>query len=164
VARAAGVQPPVGPCVERVAGRSAALYEPQRRGPGAAAAACRPGMHAARLLLRGDRPPKSHDAVRFRESACGCSLARKARILADACVAATRQSAAAPIADLVEGGFLLDAFVPDPPASAVPEDTRSRAGRAGPGRGPVVWLVDLFERLERRDRAGHPSRQPVVIR
>ena len=60
---------------------------------------------------------------------------------------------AAPVAELSEGEFLLD---------AVAQRTCSRGGSSGHGpraralaadRGSVVWLVDLFERLERRDQA-----------
>jgi len=119
-------------------------------------AACRPGMYAARLLyaeIGREVARRGFDSISQRAVV---SWHRKARILADAVVAAQRGVSGDAGAMLAEGRFLLDAL-PDRsaqrPASAPAESPRERA-RWPKVEDRVVWLVDLFERLERRDQTG----------
>jgi phytoene synthase len=144
---------PLGRVIERLLAEAQALYERSDSGLAQLPQACRPGMHAARLLyaeIGHEVARRGFDSVSQRAVV---PWRRKARILADACSAAKRQSAAASIADLVEGEFLLDAFAPDPLTAALPEDTARERALWPRVEDRVVWLVDLFERLERRDRA-----------
>jgi phytoene synthase len=125
--------------------------------------ACRPGMYAARLMyaeIGHEVVRRGHDSVNQRAVV---PWSRKARILADAMVAATRGAGAVGADRLQEAEFLLGAAVPPavdayaaPGAHLPPESPRERA-RWPRVEDRVVWLVDLFERLERRDRAGAQS-------
>jgi hypothetical protein len=82
---------------------------------------------------------------------------RKARILADALVVAAQRAASTAAGGMLEEGEFLLAAVPGvmpalPVAAAPVESPRERA-RWPQVEDRVVWLVDLFERLERRDAA-----------
>ena len=143
---------PLARVIERLLAEAKVLYERSEPGLARLPPACRPGMYAARLLYAqiGDEiARRGFDSVSERAVV---PWRRKARILANTWVAAKRQWAVEPIAHLAEGEFLLDAFTPLSPAAACQDTARERA------RWPrvddrVAWLVDLFERLERRDRA-----------
>ena len=114
---------------------------------------CRPGMYAARLLyaeIGHELTRRGLDSVNARAVV---SWQRKVRILADAALAATRGARSANSEPLEEARFLIEAtaatdvrFAPVPPAS-------SRESLRWPRvEDRVIWLVDLFERLERRER------------
>jgi phytoene synthase len=162
--RAAGLDPdawlahpefnaPLAHVIERLLAEARALYERSEYGLARLPAACRPGMYAARLLyaeIGHEVARRGFDSVSQRAVV---SWRRKARILADAWMAAKRPSAAASIANLAEGEFLLDACAASPLAPAAPADTDRERARWPRVEDRVVWLVDLFERLERRDRA-----------
>jgi phytoene synthase len=106
--------------------------------------ACRPGMVAARLLyaeIGHELARRGFDSVNQRAVV---PWQRKARLLADAMVAAQR--GARPLTDdaLEEAGFILDTV--REPAESLREQAR------WPGvEERVVWLMNLFERLERRE-------------
>jgi len=144
---------PLARVIERLLAEAEALYERSDSGLARLPPACRPGMYAARLLyaeIGHEVARRGFDSLSQRAVV---PWRRKARILADAWAAARRPSAAAAAADLAEGRFLLDALAHPPSAAESPQDTpreRARWPRVG---DRVVWLVDLFERLERRDRA-----------
>jgi phytoene synthase len=151
---------PLARVIERLLAEARALYERSDSGLARLPQACRPGMYAARLLyaeIGNEVERRGFDSVSQRAVV---PWRRKARILADACVAAKRQWAAAPAAELIEGEFLLDTFAPQPLTSALPEDTARERARWPAVEDRVVWLVDLFERLERRDRA---AAQPATL-
>ena len=143
---------PLAQVVERLLAEAEALYARSDSGLTQLPPACRPGMFAARLLyaeIGHEVARRGFDSVSRRAVV---PWHRKARILADAWVAAKGQRAAAPAPDLAEGEFLLDALAPLPPAPA-PQDTARERVRWPRVEDRVAWLVDLFERLERRDRA-----------
>jgi phytoene synthase len=140
--------------IERLLAAAEALYARSDTGIGNLPSACRPGMYAARLLyaeIGREVARRKFDSVNQRAVV---SWQRKARILADSVMAATRASVALSGETLDEAAFLLDA-VPDPRASSAPppEDSPRERSRWPRVEDRVVWLVDLFERLERRDRA-----------
>jgi phytoene synthase len=141
---------PLAQVVERLLAEAETLYARSDSGLAQLPPACRPGMYAARLLyaeIGHEVARRGFDSVSRRAVV---PWHRKARILADAWVAAQGQWAAAPAPDLAEGEFLLDALAPLPPAPSPQDTARVRWPRV---EDRVVWLVDLFERLERRDRA-----------
>jgi len=145
----------LGAVVERLLQSAEQLYSRSEAGLAHLPAACRPGMHAARLLYAeiGHEVARNHyDSVGGRAIV---PWRRKARILADALIAATaRPSSVSNMGALPEALFLL---APLPAAVlAAPvfiESTRERA-RWPRIEDRVIWLVELFERLERRERLG----------
>jgi phytoene synthase len=141
--------------VERLLGAARDLYAGSDAGISRLPAVCRPGMHAARLLyeeIGREVARRQFDSVNERAVV---SWQRKARILADAMRASAR-AAAQPAAEIMpEAVFLLDgcAHAAAEPDGGPVESARERA-RWPRIEDRVVWLIDLFERLERRERAG----------
>jgi phytoene synthase len=144
----------LGGVIERLLHAAEVLYARSDPGIAALPPACRPGMYAARLLyaeIGREVARRGFDSISQRAVV---SWQRKARVLADAAVAATRV-AEAPGLDREEAEFLLGSI---PVHESPVHESPLRLPAAGRGRGPrvddrVAWLVDLFERLERRDRA-----------
>ncbi len=113
---------------------------------------CRPGIQAARVLYA--------EIGREVERAGGDSISRravvppvrKALLLGQAVAAAVVPVCAAAPVPLPEAAFLIDAVATSaPPRRRLPERLRwwdfDRR---------LVWLIELFERLERREQAGRP--------
>jgi phytoene synthase len=140
--------------IERVLAAADVLYSRSDAGLAGLPAACRPGMYAARLLyseIGREVARRNFDSVNQRAIV---SWQRKARVLADAALAATSSSAAPALEISQEARFLFDQVLDrhaDAPAMLA-ESPRER-NRWPRVEDRVVWLVDLFERLERRDRA-----------
>lgn len=120
-------------------------------------AACRPGMFAARLLyaeIGREVARRRYDSVNERAIV---PWQRKARILADAMLAAKQSAPMREWPIMREAEFLLAhlpaaAQVKSALAPAPPESARERA-RWPRIEDRVIWLVDLFERLERREHS-----------
>jgi 15-cis-phytoene synthase len=112
--------------------------------------ACRPGIYAARALYaeigreleRGGLDSISRRAV--------VPTDRKLKVLARTLVSLETEWAPAkslaPMAQLDETRFLIEAV------AAMPLRERAPKVRAKPIEDRVVWVIDLFSRLERRDR------------
>jgi phytoene synthase len=144
--------------IERLLAAAEVLYARSDTGIAHLPMACRPGMYAARLLyaeIGREVARRKFDSVNQRAVV---SWQRKVAILADSVMAATRTSVAPSEEILDEASFLLGA-VADPPASSaiLPADSPRERARWPRVEDRVVWLVDLFERLERRDRAVRPA-------
>jgi phytoene synthase len=132
----------VAEVIERLLAVADTFYHRSIPGIAALPVRCRPGIHAARLIYaeigreveRRGLDPVSQRAV--------VASSRKLRLLADAFFSALR--APGSVADGVEpaAGFLVDAVA----ATAVVK----RRGKTAIDR--AVWVLDLFERLERRDQ------------
>jgi phytoene synthase len=144
--------------IQRLLARAEELYARSESGLAKLASSLRPAMYAARLLyaeIGHEVARRNYDSVNQRAVV---PWRRKARVLADAMLAASTRSfsAAAPGA-LPEAQFLLrgPAFARgDLPVTPL-ESARERA-RWPRIEDRVVWLVDLFERLERSEsNAGH---------
>ena len=140
--------------IKRLLAAAEALYARSDAGLARLTPSCKPGMYAARLLyaeIGHEVARRKFDSVNQRAVV---AWQRKARFLADAVVAATARPSASAAHALPEAAFLLESL----PAAAVsrwkpPESTRERV------RWPrieerVIWLIDLFERLERREPPG----------
>lgn len=127
---------------ERLLAAADTFYHRSIPGIGALPARCRPGIHAARLIyaeIGREVERRGHDSVSQRAVvASSCKL----RLLTDAFVSALRPHG--PVADCVEPSarFLVNAVA----TSAVAQ----RRGKSAVDR--AVWVLDLFERLERRDQ------------
>jgi 15-cis-phytoene synthase len=145
--------------IDRLLGAAQALYVRADEGIANLPPACRPGMYAARLLyaeIGHELARRGFDSVNQRAVV---PWKRKARILADAAdaaVAARRGAVTLSAEVLEEARFLLDplATVPQDRSAvpaAIPAESRRERGRWPRVEDRVVWLVDLFERLERRE-------------
>ena len=122
------------------------LYKRADAGIARLPAACRPGMYAARLLYAaiGDElGRRGHDSVNCRAVV---PWQHKAKVLADAVVSARRGAHPLSYEVLDEALFLLDGM------HNGEEPVRELASRPSV-EDRVAWLMDLFERLERRERA-----------
>jgi phytoene synthase len=140
--------------IRRLLAAAEALYARGDAGIARLPRSLRPGMVAARLLyaeIGCEVARRGFDSVSQRAVV---SWQRKAGILADAVVGGARTVPGAAFDTSVEAGFLLDtvADLPADPATA-PVDSRRERARWPRMEDRVAWLVDLFERLERRDRA-----------
>jgi phytoene synthase len=138
--------------IERLLRAADVLYSRSDPGIAALPAPCKPGMYAARLLyceIGREVARRNFDSVSQRAVV---SWRRKARILADAAIAATRRVPQASSLDtLHEADFLLDALTLRGNSAQMPAAAVGSRGSRVDDR--VEWLVGLFERLERRDRA-----------
>jgi 15-cis-phytoene synthase len=133
----------IGEAVRRLLATADVFYDRSIAGIGALPRSCRPGIHAARLIYaeigrevaRGGFDSVSRRAV--------VSSQRKLHLLADAFAASLSRRAA--MTDLVEpaAGSVIAAVAASSPAAAPPRQTI--VDRA-------VWVIDLFERLARRDQ------------
>jgi phytoene synthase len=136
----------IGEIARRLLAVADTFYDRARAGIAALPGSCRPGIHAARLIYaeigreveRAELDSVSRRAV--------VSTARKLSLLAKA--AASSLTSRGSLADLVqaEAHYLVEAVSAMPlPRALSPEPGRSVADRA-------IWVLDLFERLERRDQ------------
>lgn len=140
--------------IERLLEAADMLYARSDAGLARLPAACRPGMVAARLLyaeIGHEVARRRYDSVTQRAVV---PWQRKARILADAVLVAKRTGVPTDVSTLEEARFLVDSFPAMSRAvNPVPIPTESARERV---RWPrvedrVAWLVELFERLERRE-------------
>jgi phytoene synthase len=139
--------------IARLLAEADTLYSRSESGLACLPAACRPGMYAARLLyaeIGREVARRGFDSVSQRAVV---SWRRKARILADAVVAARPRPTVGTADELAEGEFLLAALSAPLHAGSAPAESARERARWPRVEDRVVWLVDLFERLERRDRA-----------
>jgi phytoene synthase len=144
--------PALGEVIERLLRYADDLYERAANGIAALPAGVRPAMHAARLLYREighEVRRRGHDSVSGRAVV---PWSRKSRVLAAATLAAARRRREdMQAAMLEETRFLVEAAAASPPR---------RPAATGGIEGRVVWLVDLFTRLEERDRYGTGGSSP----
>jgi phytoene synthase len=145
----------LGAVIERLLATADELYARADAGIAQLPPACRPGMYAARLLyaeIGHELRRRGLDSVRQRAIV---PWQRKARILADAVVAATRTGASPRGETLHEAKFLLDNGMEARESLALP--IGARRARWPRVEDRVTFLVDLFERLERRE-----AREPAA--
>ena len=136
--------------VQRLLDAADALYGRATLGIRNLPRACRPGIYAARALYaeigreleRGGLDSISRRAV--------VSTNRKLKVLARTLVSLDPEwepaRQLAPVAQLDETRFLIEAV------AATPLRERSPQVKAKPIEDRVVWVIDLFSRLEQRDR------------
>jgi 15-cis-phytoene synthase len=143
----------IGEVIGRVLAVADTFYNRSISGIGALPAACRPGIHAARLIyaeIGREVELRDCDSVSYRAVV---SASRKACLLAVAfamSLAVHRSTV-----DHVEPAarFLIEAVAASSPSVMATAKTRSAVEN-------MIWVLDLFERLERRDqllRGGNTS-------
>jgi 15-cis-phytoene synthase len=149
----------VAAVVRRLLAEAERLYARADAGIARLPPACRPGMHAARLLYAEIGRELERLGLNSVEHRAVVPWRRKTRILADAVLAATRPAPALDAALLEEARFLFaDAQAAAPAPAGVPADTPRERARWPSFEDRIVWLIGLFERLERLERMrGPPS-------
>jgi len=142
----------MGTVVRRLLQEAEALYRRAQDGIGGLPLSCRPGISAARLLYA----EIGHAVTRRRfDSVSGRAVVptgRKVQLLAQSLCVATMAARPGTAPPLPEAAFLVEA-VADATA-------RSRAYQTGPALrsgSRLVWVIDLFARLERRDQLGRAA-------
>jgi 15-cis-phytoene synthase len=143
----------IGNVIGRLLAVADTFYRRSISGIGALPPSCRPGIHAARLIyaeIGREVERRGQDSVSHRAVV---PTSRKLVLLADAFVRSFGAHDA--IVDHVEPAarFLMDAIA----ASSAPTATAGKLRSKGTVES-VIWVLDLFERLERRDqllRSGH---------
>jgi phytoene synthase len=142
--------PALGAVIERLLGAADALYAHAAAGIAHLPLACRPGIHAARLLyaeIGHELRRRGLDSVSYRAHVGGV---RKARLLGVALRAAAAARTALPYAPLEQARFLIDAVTSMPQ----PAPAHAPVAAARP-QSNAEWLIELFQRLQERDqRAG----------
>ncbi len=137
----------LGTVIKRLLAAADELYGRAATGIAHLPAACRPGIQAARILyadIGREVARNGHDSV---SSRAVVGRARKLVLVTRALIAAAAPARDVSLPPLAETRFLVDAVAASPPvdratdAEPWPEDT-----------GGLVWMLGLFERLERRDR------------
>jgi 15-cis-phytoene synthase len=138
--------PALGASIQRLLDKSDVLYERAGAGIARLPLACRPGIRAARLLYA----EIGREVERF-----GCDSvsqravvpsSRKASLLLRAVVAIIKTEQGEPAPPLKEARFLIDATAD----ASVPRGNFRRREASIEDR--FVWLLDLFQRLERREQ------------
>jgi phytoene synthase len=140
--------PALGSVVGRLLAVADQLYERAGTGIGELPLACRPGMQAARLLyaaIGAEVRRRGLDAVTGRAHV---GAARKAELLARAVVAGLTPAVADASPTLPAARFVVDAAVAGTNASPARLRLSDR----------VIWMLELFERLEQREAAARASR------
>jgi phytoene synthase len=139
--------------IARVLEAAERLYSRSSAGIAELPVSCRPGMHAARLLyaeIGREVQRRGLDAVSQRAVV---PTSRKAALLPSVLMAAASTPAASDHEAALEAArFLVDAAA-RPAAGPVP----AAGYRARRFEERVVWLLGLFERLERGERRLHPG-------
>lgn len=140
--------PAIAEIVRRLLDAADALYARATKGIGALPLSCRPGIYAARALYaeigreveRGRCNSVDHRAV--------VSDTRKLRVFAQTLLSVNHvwkpAQALPPLGQIAATQFLIDSVAAMPFRQAVL--------RAKPVEDRVVWVIDLFSRLERRDQ------------
>ena len=132
--------------IQRILRAADTLYRRADMGLAKLPAACRPGMFAARLLyseIGSEVARRGYDSVSQRAVV---SWRRKARLLLNAVFEAGYRRFQCSDAPMTECLFLLDS-VAEPAGSQAVRVRRTRV------QGRVLWLAELFARLQQREPA-----------
>ncbi len=156
--RAPAFSPALGTVVQRLLAAADGLYRQVDAGMAHLGLACRPGINAARFLYADIGHEVARRGLDSVSQRAVVAPARKARLLTRAVLHSlvARPARAHPSAEpLAATRYLVDAVCAHPmPAPAT-------AGRSLGQQ--VLWLIDLFERLEQRDRLQIASGQGPFI-
>jgi 15-cis-phytoene synthase len=142
----------LGDVVQRLLNEADILYARSSVGIAGLPLACRPGIHAARLLyaeIGRDIERSGCDSVSRRAVV---SWRRKAVLLGVAALAPAKRSGEEP--PLAEAQYLVDAVTASAPR---PRHGKTPSGALTAIEGRMVWLIDLFDQLERRGQLGRSS-------
>ena len=144
--------PQIAAIVQRLLDAADVLYDRATLGIAHLPLACRPGIYAARALYAEIGRELERSGLDSIASRAVVSTNRKLMVLARALVLLETEWTPArrlgPMVPLDESRFLVEAVAATPLRRAIrPPKPRSR-----PVEDRVVWVIDLFARLERRDQ------------
>ena len=137
--------PEIAAIVQRLLDAAELLYARGGLGIARLPRSCRPGIHAARALYAEIGREVERAGLDSIAQRAVVSTKRKLTVLARRLVVAPPRVAQSDLAALPEVRFLIDAV------AATPRRERAKA-RSRPVEDRVVWVLDLFTRLERRDQ------------
>lgn len=158
------IEPGIRRVVRRLLDAADVLYARVDAGIAALPPACRPGINAARYVYADIGRMVKRDGCDSVSRRAVVSASRKTWLLLTAFLPLQASPWTGDGAPLAATAFLVDAVNPSPAPVALPADIdagfpwwhlRTRA----------LWLIDLFERLERRDRGAllaDPSTTPCA--
>ena len=141
----------LGSVIRRLLDVAEALYRQADSGIASLPAGCRPGIRAARLLYAGighEVARRGYDSVSGRSVV---SVWRKFALVAQGFGAASPPIGPVAATPLHEATFLIAAVADATARYGVPHG--ALAVRSGP-RQRLVWLIDFFAQLERREQFG----------
>lgn len=138
--------PGLGRVIKRLLDAAESLYQHASLGIAWLPPSCRPGMHAARLLYAEIGHELQRQGLNSVERRVHVSWQRKLQLLSQAALAATQDRYTLSAKMLDEVRFLVE-------AAAHTAETPVASVRAQAKSNRVVWLLDLFERLERQELA-----------
>lgn len=139
-------EPAIGRVVQRLLAAADDFYGRACAGIAALPIACRPGIRAACLVYAAIGTEVSRNGFDSISQRARVRAARKAELLVRALAPLRLETAPSAAPVLPEARFLLDAVEP----------AGSRASIVRPASGigdRLVWVIDLFERLERAQRS-----------
>jgi phytoene synthase len=155
--------PELGFVIHRLLRAADRLYARSEVGIARLPASCRPGIRAARFLyaeIGREVERRGCDSVSLRAVT---PLARKLQVLAGS-LAGPALDANALRAPVEEGArFLIDAVSGRTQSIANPLDLSRRTGSRWKPADRIAWLIDLFERLEKRDRLRMSDRRRPAL-
>jgi phytoene synthase len=133
----------LGRVVQRLLDAADALYARAAKGIAWLPLACRPGMHAARVLYAEIGREVERLGLNSVAQRARVSWQRKLRLLPQVLAAGAARRLELPQTSLDELRFLIEAAADAKSQQLVESETGSR----------VLWMLDLFERLERQSLA-----------
>jgi phytoene synthase len=138
----------LGMVVERVLERAEALYERAESGIARLPVGCRPGIYAARLLYAEIGHEVARNGFDSVSQRAVVSSSRKVSLLSRALAVTPFPGGNCVAPALDENRFLVEAAAAAPlPTTLIPTPARRRNLE-----DKVVWVLDLFETLEQRER------------
>ena len=154
--------PALASVTQRLLRAADALYDRVGQGVAELPVACRPGINAARVLYQEIGKQVERNGFDSVSQRAVVSSGRKAALLSKVLMMPTERSATEAVEPLAEVRHLIDAVVRADHATLIAVGQPSAASDAPTAwwniRDRALWLIDLFERLERQDRGqGSPS-------
>jgi 15-cis-phytoene synthase len=155
--------PSIGAVVKRVLHAADALYQRVDEGVALLPLACRPGINAARLLYAEIGHEVARQGLDSISGRAVVSRPRKAWVLAKALTGSSSTNAGSAAPPLPANRFLLDAVAAAELTCRKPSPPRSAGGWRWSRRldDRVVWVIKLFERLERAEHVAVDTRRPI---
>ena len=148
--------PALASVTQRLLRAADALYERVGQGVAELPTACRPGINAARVLYQEIGKQVERNGFDSVSQRAVVSSGRKATLLSKVLVMPTERSVGITVAPLVEVQPLIDAVLSADLAARVSIEESTTEQDQAPAwwniRDRALWLIDLFERLERQDQ------------
>ncbi len=147
--------PALASVVQRLLRAADALYDRVGQGVAELPAACRPGINAARALYQEIGKQVERNGFESVSQRAVVSSGRKAALLSKVLMMPVEHSDARAVEPLDEVRHLIDAVVRTDRATHASVQPSSQSNRAPAWwniRDRALWLIDLFERLERQDQ------------